>query len=72
MSDESSTKFVIGDVVRVKGGGPKMTVETTSAGPSRNMVGCVWFPPNGQGGWGDIQRKAFDRDVLVKAEASES
>jgi uncharacterized protein YodC (DUF2158 family) len=42
-----SQDFQIGDVVRLKSGGPKMTV--TSVGPDGHgklTVWCVWFPEN--------------------------
>ncbi len=39
-----SDSFNVGDVVRLKSGGPKMTVEYIDPGSDAGMkVDCVWF-----------------------------
>lgn len=54
----------LGDIVRLKIGGPKMTVE----GQSDNGydVDCVWFVQV-DGGWEGPIRDTFHRMVLVDA-----
>ncbi len=37
-------KFKVGDLVRLKSGGPVMTV---SYAPGKTRVGCCWFPVKG-------------------------
>ncbi|GLZ88092.1 hypothetical protein Pres01_41430 [Metapseudomonas resinovorans] len=54
-----------GDVVQLKSGGPKMTVQDLgdygfSGGP-KNGAYCVWFEKN------KAEEKVFDVAVLVKA-----
>jgi uncharacterized protein YodC (DUF2158 family) len=45
MSDEA---IKTGSVVRLKAGGPAMTVETTEeAGTIGRAIGCVWFSQDG-------------------------
>ncbi len=39
-------KFNIGDVVRLKSGGPVMTVSKADIGDS--MVDCIWFDTTGK------------------------
>ena len=56
-------KIVAGDVVRLKAGGPWMTVSQTDDKPG-DSVACVWFVMNMTGTWGDIQRMSFGPDVL--------
>ncbi len=44
------SEFKPGDVVRLKTGGPKMTVERVSHAPTYgDRVDCVWFDDNAQG-----------------------
>ena len=40
-NSESSQKLKIGDVVKLKSGGPDMTVDVVT---SNANLGCVWFP----------------------------
>lgn len=54
-----------GDVVQLKSGGPRMTVQNLgdygfSGGPE-NGAHCVWFEKN------KAEEKVFDVEVLVKA-----
>lgn len=49
-----------GDVVMLKTGGPKMTIE----GTLRDGFTCVWFEGNGVGGWTGPFRSAFIADAL--------
>lgn len=53
------TGFRIGDVVRLKSGGPPMTV-TETPGPETDTYHCVWFD-----GRGDYHSHHFEADVLV-------
>ena len=66
MPDEG---IIAGDVVRLKSGGPLMTVETLSdyapTGP-KNGVRCIWF--DGKVKTVDV----FSVDVLEKVDMSES
>ncbi|MCK4204258.1 DUF2158 domain-containing protein [Brucella pituitosa] len=47
-------KFEVGDTVRLKSGGPLMTVEVINAGNIR----CVWFKK------GDVERGVFNHALL--------
>lgn len=38
----ASTKFAIGDIVKLKSGGPEMTVKTLPTDRSENYT-CQWF-----------------------------
>lgn len=60
--DQSMADFKKGDVVRLKSGGPRMTIEdiadfSDSGGPDDGVV-CVWFEGP------KPQKKTFDRAVL--------
>ncbi len=35
--------YKIGDIVQLKSGGPKMTVDTIPKLPTHNHYGCTWF-----------------------------
>ena len=48
----SSTAFKAGDVVRLKSGGPKMTVSSVSDYYGELMVYCDWF---------DAQKRSTDK-----------
>lgn len=48
--------FKVGDVVQLKSGGPRMTIEAVS----ENLVDCVWFEKN------KIDRNAFNPTLLSK------
>jgi uncharacterized protein YodC (DUF2158 family) len=49
--------FQTGDVVQLKAGGPKMTVE---GGLTERSIACVWFDG------AQLQRGMFGHDVLRK------
>ncbi len=48
-------EFKIGDVVQLKSGGPRMTVEVIDEG----LVDCVWFEKN------QAHRNAFNHALLT-------
>jgi len=50
-----------GDVVRLKSGGPKMTVESVDAGSKGPFAQCVWIAGP------DARRFSVGCDTLVKA-----
>lgn len=53
--------FEIGDIVRLKSGGPDMTVENTrGVSVDRVIVDCQWFAGK------KLHRGAFDPETLVK------
>ena len=60
-------QFKKGDVVELKSGGPKMTIEKykilhSMTGPShvsKNTVVCTWFDSNGV-----LQSRDFEHDAL--------
>ena len=52
--------FIRGDIVRLKSGGPPMTVTSVW----KNIVDCEWFDRNGQ-----IHRHQLDQDALIPAES---
>ena len=66
-----------GDVVRLKTGGPKMTVEAlegqrhpsdgySDAGPvTPGEVGCVWFTKDDEGAWTGPHRSRYAVDALT-------
>ncbi|WP_045027960.1 YodC family protein [Draconibacterium sediminis] len=60
--------FKQGDVVRLKSGGPKMTIENyyvhvgiSSSSVSDHLVDCTWFDNNGV-----LQSRTFEQDSLKK------
>jgi uncharacterized protein YodC (DUF2158 family) len=50
--------FSVGDKVRLKSGGPIMTVKV--GGTSRSMVICQWFDENGQLRQGRFDARELD------------
>lgn len=50
-------EFQVGDVVQLKSGGPRMTVEAVDEG----LVDCVWFEKQ------KAHRNAFNAALLVKS-----
>jgi uncharacterized protein YodC (DUF2158 family) len=51
-------QFMVGDVVRLKSGGPKMTVvEATGDG----WVTCVWFNPDGKKDTGTFPESGVEK-----------
>jgi uncharacterized protein YodC (DUF2158 family) len=55
--------FKIGDVVRLRSGGPNMTVTGTSEGPDRPVLfNCTWIDKDHRPQYG-----AFPADALVPA-----
>jgi uncharacterized protein YodC (DUF2158 family) len=52
--------FQVGDVVRLKSGGPAMTVTKTGFGA--DMVLCEWFEE------GDAKQKSFPTASLIRIE----
>jgi uncharacterized protein YodC (DUF2158 family) len=60
----SDTKLQVGDVVKLKSGGPDMTVVKVLKGPKVvNNINCMWFTESGS-----ITRGSFPEAVLVKIE----
>jgi uncharacterized protein YodC (DUF2158 family) len=59
--------FKPGDVVRLKSGGPKMTVQERGTGSSTGLI-CVWFGANhdAKPNW-----YTFPEEMLEKAPAEE-
>lgn len=55
-------KFTTGDLVRLKSGGPVMTVDGYAPGSS-GKLSCVWFEGS------EHKRAAFRPEALVPAEA---
>ncbi len=49
------TQLIIGQVVKIKGGGPNMTVESLG----ELNAGCVWFDTNDA-----LHRDTFDQRIL--------
>ncbi len=53
-------KFVIGDIVKLKSGGPAMTVtEATVQNNGRLHVQCIWYIAE------KYSRESFDSDALT-------
>jgi uncharacterized protein YodC (DUF2158 family) len=56
-------QFQAGDVVQLKSGGPKMTVESTEAiGGGKTFVDCIWFE-----GTTKVERHTFPEEALQKS-----
>jgi len=55
------SKFNTGDTVKLKSGGPAMTVVSTV----EENVQCVWFDAKQE-----LQRKYFDQELIVEAPAA--
>ena len=53
-------EFNVGDVVMLKAGGPRMTVESIGSTPDEKAVNCVWFDGSKR------VRRSFDAAVLEK------
>jgi uncharacterized protein YodC (DUF2158 family) len=59
----------VGSVVRLKTGGPSMTVERVH--PDGGVITCVWFDEiisEKAAGWGKFNREKFDADALEVVE----
>jgi uncharacterized protein YodC (DUF2158 family) len=56
-ADEVRTSLQRGDLVRLRSGGPLMTVETVKD----SVVDCIWTDPNGQ-----TDEATFSAEVLQK------
>jgi len=56
--------LAVGDIVRLKSGGPAMTVVSPQAENRYKFTGCCWFI-----GGGELRRDAFDSDELERCEA---
>jgi len=59
--------FKVGDVVELKSGGPKMTIEKIAprnSTDSENVIHCVWFD-NYQGNE-QLKRETFVTETLIK------
>jgi uncharacterized protein YodC (DUF2158 family) len=56
----TENEFNIGDVVMLKRGGPRMTVEGIGSALDEKAVNCVWFDGSKR------VRKSFDAAVLEK------
>ena len=54
--------FNVGDTVRLKSGGPAMTVESVEQFEGVDMAHCVWF-----GDKGEVQRQTFPMALLEKS-----
>jgi uncharacterized protein YodC (DUF2158 family) len=58
-----------GDTVRLKSGGPLMTVQDigdySSSGGAEKGAACVWF----QDGKGPVQEQVFDTEILKRVES---
>lgn len=53
--------FKVGDIVKLKSGGPKMTVSNTDKGiDDKNVIECIWFQKENK--FSD----EFPNDALVK------
>ena len=61
-----SSKFAKGDVVQLRSGGPKMTVEKVIEAPRRDeeLLVCQWFSGS------KLQNGSFRPESLVKVEES--
>jgi uncharacterized protein YodC (DUF2158 family) len=51
--------FKVGDVVKLKSDGPKMTIQSLRG----DMVDCVWFGPDG-----NVKHSSFPAEALEKRE----
>ncbi len=60
-------EFKLGDVVRLKSGGPLMTVEDTAGGSiGDGQIGCQWFLRD------KLNHEVFHRECLAPAGISEN
>lgn len=59
-------KFAIGDIVRLKSGGPDMTVKYTPAETSSSRYGCQWFAGK------KLEQGEFPEDSLAKVEPKQA
>jgi uncharacterized protein YodC (DUF2158 family) len=59
-------KIEVGDVVKLKTGGPKMTVSNIGPNPVTTSVYCVWFQGDEHEGWGSLEGAWFSEGILVK------
>ena len=57
--------FEMGDVVRLKSGGPAMTVYGPNQRDPDNIV-CQWFDQTGDGSWGTSKTESFKSGMLKK------
>ena len=58
-----------GDVVRVRSGGPLMTVGfVADYSNGHKSAGCAWFLQDEDGTWGSLHEHEFSQDVLEVVE----
>jgi uncharacterized protein YodC (DUF2158 family) len=56
-----SNQFAVGDVVKLKSGGPQMTVESLD---NHDQISCIWFNDNKK------HKDSFHKDLLLKVDQS--
>ena len=56
----TDTELQAGDVVKLKSGGPAMTVQEFALGTEKAGVKCIWFSSN------DMKREEIFSAVLLK------
>jgi len=60
-----SNRFAIGDIVQLKSGGPKMTVQKMDVYYGEDSIQCQWFSGT------KLQGGRFHPEILVKVEESD-
>lgn len=58
----ATDSFKEGDIVKLKSGGPPMTIEMATG--DGLAAKCMWFAPNGEGGWTGPYRETFYQRFL--------
>lgn len=58
--------YLPGELVRLKSGGPTMTVEIHTAPDVANIVGCVWFSKAPGGGFVGPHRENFRAALIAR------
>lgn len=63
--DQFDLKYMPGDIVELKSGSPRMTVQHTTGNVS---VNCVWFAPSDPG---KLYEYDFYKDALIHSSMTE-
>ncbi len=56
------SKYKVGDVVQLKSGGPKMTIDDVPETAAMNSYHCKWFKGN------KLEQGYFSEEILVPVE----
>jgi uncharacterized protein YodC (DUF2158 family) len=60
--DMAGSTFKVGDVVKLKSGGPKMTVAGPAVSKIAGYISCSWFDKDGNHIYKDLKEGTLEKD----------